>query len=106
MRVHEVDREKPWFSIFRELASFATQPTHAHRGDDAVMQIAAAIVRDDVANTEVIGEPVRFHLFGEDLRWRAELVHRFKFLGQMPFALVCGVVAGVSEHVAERRNLG
>jgi hypothetical protein len=43
------------------------------------VQVAAAVVRDDVADAVVAGEAVGFHLLGEDLGRRAELVDGLEF---------------------------
>ena len=100
VRIHEVDGEKPWLPLRRQLLAAAAQPARAHRRRDAVVQVAAAVVGDDVADAEVVAEPVRLHLAREDLCRRAELVDGLELLGQVPLALVGGVVAGVAQEVA------
>jgi len=63
-------------------------------------------MRDDVAHAEIIGEAVSLHLLRKDLRWRSEVVDRLEFLGQVPLALVGGVIARLAQHVADRRQIG
>jgi hypothetical protein len=106
VRVHEVHGEEPRLALRREIATLAAQPARRHRRDHAVVQIAAARVRDDVADPVVIGEAVLLHLLREDLRRRAELVDRLELFREMPLALVRGVVARVAQHVADRADVG
>ena len=102
VRIHQVDREEPRLAFRRQFAPLAAQPASGHGGDDAVVQVAALGVGDDVADAEVVGEAVGLHLLGEDLGRAAELVDRLELLGQVPLALVGGVVAGLAQHVAHR----
>jgi hypothetical protein len=66
VRVDEIDREEPWLAVGRQRAALAAQPARAHRRGDAVVQVAALRVGDDVADAEVVREAVRLHLLGED----------------------------------------
>src|SRR5262249_3308481 len=69
-------------------------------------EVPAGIVCDDIAYAEIVAEAVSLHFLCEDFGRRAEFVYRFKFFGEMPLALVCGVISGVAHHVAERRKIG
>jgi hypothetical protein len=106
VRIDEVHREEPRLALGGEVLAAAAQPAHAHRGRDLVVQVPAAVVRDDVADAHVVAEAVGLHLLREDLRRRAELVDRLELLRQVPLALVGGVVPGVAQQVADRADVG
>jgi hypothetical protein len=70
------------------------------------VQVSTLLVRDDVADPEIVGEPVGLHLLGEDLRRRPKLVHRLEILGEMPLSLIGGVVTSLPQHVPDRGEIG
>jgi len=105
VRIDQVHREEPRPVRGGELARLAAQPAAGHRGRDAVVQVAALRVGDDVTDAEVVREAVLLHLGGEDLGGTAELVDRLEFLVQVPLALVGGVVAGPAQQVADGRDV-
>src|ERR1041384_4035788 len=60
--VDEVYREEPGLPLNCQLASLATQPVCRHCGNDAVVEITALGVGDDITDAEVVRKAVRFHL--------------------------------------------
>ena len=106
VRIDQVHGQEPGFALGRQILAAAAQPAHAHRGRDRVVQVAAAVVRDDVADADVVTEAVGLHLAGEDPRRRGEFVDGLELLGQVPLALVGGVVAGLAQAVADGADVG
>jgi hypothetical protein len=105
VRVDQVHRKEPRLSLSGELGAAAPQPAHSHLGDDPVGEVAAKGVGDDVPHSEVVAEPVRLHLPGEELLRSPELVDGLELLGQVPLALVGGVVAGLAQQVPQSPDL-
>ncbi|MNE30180.1 hypothetical protein D3C80_1236820 [compost metagenome] len=104
--VDQVDREEPRLALRGELAPLAAQPASSHGGDDAVVEISALGMSDDVANAEVVGEAVGLHFLRENLGWSVDLVGGLELLGQMPLAFVSGVVPRPTQHVPNGWDLG
>jgi hypothetical protein len=63
-------------------------------------------VRDDVAYPEIVAEAVGVHFLGEDFLWRTQRVDCFELLGEVPLSLICRVVTGFAQHVADRGDVG
>ncbi len=106
VRVDQVHREEPGFVLLREIGRLAAQPACRGGSDHAVVQVAALGMRDDVADPEVIGKAVGFHLLGEDFRRRGKRVVGLEFPGEVPLALVGGVVPGFAQLVSDRLDVG
>ncbi len=106
VRVDEIHRQKPRLTLGCEISPPTAQPVRRHRGDDAVVQVAALGVPDNIADPEVVRESVSLHLLGEDLFRRRKIVGRLKFFGEMPLALVGRVVAGLAQKMADRLDVG
>ena len=81
------------------------EPAGCHGGDDPVVQVAPLVVGNDIADAEIVGEAVGFHLLGEDPGRRTEGVDGLELLGQVPFALIGGVVARLAQHVPHGSEL-
>jgi hypothetical protein len=106
VRIDEIHRQEPRFLRGGQFTALAAQPAARHRGGDTVVPVAALRVRNDVADPDVVREPVGLHFLREDLRGAAELIDGLEFLGQVPLALVGRVIARFAQHVADRANVG
>lgn len=77
------------------------QPVDRAARSDLVETVPAERMANEVARREIIREAVFLHFRRHELRDRGG----FELARQMPLALVSGVVAGLPQHMAERRNL-
>ena len=60
---------------------------------------------DDVTNADVILETIALDNPGQLFLGQRHLVVRAQLPGQMPLALVGGIIAGFTQHVAQRSKL-
>ena len=70
------------------------------------MKKATFRVGDHVADTEIVGEAVFLHLVHEESIGHVQAIRGLEGVGQMPFALVGGVIALLTKEVSDRRKLG
>ena len=99
VRIDEAHRHAPRLALVRQRPARGAQPVDGAAGGEMVEAVAPQRMADQVAGREIVGEAVSLHLRRHE---RADLA-RVGRLAEMPLALVGRVVAGLAQHVPQRR---
>src|SRR5581483_10087946 len=106
VRVYEVYREIPGLPLLVEGLAASAQPADGGRGSERVELVAAAVMPDQVADADEVGEAVLVHQVHEGLGDFPFLVLVLHGAVEVPLSLIGGVVAEGAKYLADRADAG